>query len=45
MRNSKLHTVRDGKVTDVEVYFGWTVPHAASPGERVEETDEKVGAA
>ena len=45
MRNCELHTVHDSKVTEIEVYFGWTVPHEASPGGHVEETDEKIGAA
>ena len=24
-RNTEIHTVRDGKVTSVEVYFGWNL--------------------
>ena len=31
-RNSELLTVKDGKITKVEVYFGWTTPHKAPPG-------------
>jgi ketosteroid isomerase-like protein len=31
-RNSEVLTVRDGKITDVEVYFGWEVPHEAAEG-------------
>ncbi|MFF1878946.1 nuclear transport factor 2 family protein [Leifsonia sp. NPDC058230] len=31
-RNTELITVRDGKVVDVEVYFGWTVPHDVPKG-------------
>src|SRR3954468_22519643 len=31
-RNSELITLRDGKITEVEVYFGWTTPHEAPPG-------------
>ena len=26
-RNSEVHTVRDGKLVNTEVYFGWDVPH------------------
>lgn len=32
-RNTEVHTVRDGRITAVEVYFGWNVPHDAPPGE------------
>lgn len=31
-RNTELLTVRDGLVHDVEVYFGWDLPHRASAG-------------
>jgi len=31
-RNTEVLTIRDGQITQVEVYFGWTLPHAASPG-------------
>ena len=31
-RNTEVFTVRDGKITEVEVYFGWNVPHDAAPG-------------
>jgi ketosteroid isomerase-like protein len=36
-RNSEAVTVRDGKVREVEVYFGWDVPHKAAPGGFVDE--------
>ena len=32
VRNSEVHTVRGDKITDVEVYFGWSVPHPVKPG-------------
>jgi len=32
-RNTEVHTVRDGKIVEVEVYFGWNVPHDVPPGE------------
>jgi ketosteroid isomerase-like protein len=28
-RNTEILTVRDGKISDAEVYFGWTIPHEA----------------
>lgn len=31
-RNCEVHTVRDGKIVETEVYFGWNVPHKAKPG-------------
>ena len=31
-RNTEILTVRNGKISDAEVYFGWTVPHEAAPG-------------
>jgi ketosteroid isomerase-like protein len=31
-RNTEILTVRDGKVVDAEVYFGWTIPHEAPSG-------------
>ena len=34
-RNTELITVQNGKVTDVEVYFGWSTPHEAPAGQFV----------
>lgn len=31
-RNTELLTIRDGRITDVEVYFGWSIPHEAPVG-------------
>jgi ketosteroid isomerase-like protein len=31
-RNTEILTVKDGRITDAEVYFGWTIPHDARPG-------------
>ncbi|WP_421883879.1 nuclear transport factor 2 family protein [Pacificispira sp.] len=31
-RNTEVLTFNGGKVTEVEVYFGWSLPHAAPPG-------------
>ena len=32
-RNTEILTVRDGQVTEVEVYFGWNLPHEVPVGE------------
>jgi hypothetical protein len=32
-RNTEALTVRDGKIVEVEVYFGWSEPHPAPPGD------------
>jgi ketosteroid isomerase-like protein len=31
-RNTEIMTLRDGRIVDVEVYFGWSLPHQAKPG-------------
>ncbi|HEX3139566.1 MAG TPA: nuclear transport factor 2 family protein [Rhizobacter sp.] len=31
-RNTELLTVKDGKITEVEVYFGWNIPHDVPAG-------------
>ena len=31
-RNAEIHHVKDGKLTDTEVYFGWDLPHKAIKG-------------
>ena len=31
-RNTEILTVRDGMIVEVEVYFGWSIPHRASEG-------------
>ena len=31
-RNCEMHTARDGQLVEVEVYFGWDLPHPAQPG-------------
>lgn len=38
-RNTEILTIRDGKVTDAEVYFGWSIPHQAPEGGFVGEND------
>jgi SnoaL-like domain len=31
-RNTEIVTVRTNQIVDVEVYFGWSIPHEAKPG-------------
>jgi ketosteroid isomerase-like protein len=31
-RNTEILTIRDGKIVEAEVYFGWTIPHEAPEG-------------
>jgi ketosteroid isomerase-like protein len=31
-RNTEIFTLRGGQVVEVEVYFGWSIPHEAKPG-------------
>jgi ketosteroid isomerase-like protein len=31
-RNTEIVTIRDEHITDVEVYFGWSLPHRAPQG-------------
>jgi ketosteroid isomerase-like protein len=31
-RNTEILTVRNGKISDVEVFFGWSIPHEAPLG-------------
>lgn len=36
-RNTEVLTIRDGQIVDVEVYFGWSIPHDAPLGGFVDE--------
>ena len=31
-RNTEIVTVRDDQIVEVEVYFGWSIPHEARRG-------------
>lgn len=31
-RNTEVLTIRKNKIVEVEVYFGWNIPHEAEPG-------------
>ncbi|HEV2513006.1 nuclear transport factor 2 family protein [Bosea sp. (in: a-proteobacteria)] len=35
-RNTEILTIRGGKIVEVEVYFGWSLPHPAPEGSFVE---------
>jgi hypothetical protein len=37
-RNTEIVTVRTNQLVDVEVYFGWSIPHEAKPGSFVEDS-------
>jgi ketosteroid isomerase-like protein len=37
-RNTEILTFRDGKLVDVQCYFGWPVPHPAQEGGFIEPT-------
>ena len=38
-RNTEIVTVRDNQIVDVEVYFGWSIPHQAKPGGFIDNKD------
>ena len=38
-RNTEIITVRDGQLVEVEVYFGWSIPHKAELGTHLAATE------
>ena len=38
-RNTEIVTIRDEQIVDVEVYFGWSLPHRAPQGGFVDEAE------
>ena len=40
-RNIEIITVRDSQLVDVEVYFGWSIPHKAESGAHLTATEDK----
>jgi len=38
-RNTEILTIRDKQIVDVEVYFGWSLPHRAPQGGFVDEAE------
>jgi ketosteroid isomerase-like protein len=41
-RNTEVLTIRNGKITETEVYFGWSIPHQAAAGGFVDPTSRKM---
>ena len=41
-RNTEILTVRNGQIVEVEVYFGWSIPHKAAPGGFLSDSDGEV---
>jgi ketosteroid isomerase-like protein len=39
-QNTEVLTIRDGKILEAEVYFGWNVPHPAPSGGFLETTPQ-----
>lgn len=37
-RNTEIVTTRGREIVDVEVYFGWSLPHEAAPGEFIDKS-------
>ena len=38
-RNTEIVAVRRGQLVEVEVYFGWSIPHKAEPGTHLSDSD------
>lgn len=38
-RNTEILTIREGQISNVEVYFGWSIPHKADSGGYVTEQE------
>jgi ketosteroid isomerase-like protein len=43
-RNTEVHRLRDGKIVEVEVYFGWNIPHDVAEGEHADAKAEPASA-
>ena len=39
-RNTEILTIRDNQIVEVEVYFGWSLPHEAPHGEFVDRIEK-----
>jgi hypothetical protein len=39
-RNAELHRVRDGRIVETQVFFGWSLPHPAPVGGYVDDESE-----
>jgi len=40
-RNTEIITVRDGQLVEVEVYFGWSIPHKAERGTHLSAVEDR----
>ncbi len=38
--NTEIVTVRNNQIAEVEVYFGWSIPHEAKPGGYVQDSGD-----
>ena len=41
-RNTEIITVRGNQIVEVEVYFGWSIPHEAPAGGFIDESQAKT---
>ena len=41
-RNTEIITVRNGMIVEVEVYFGWNIPHKAEPGGFLPDAEDQL---
>lgn len=39
-RNTEIVTIRGDQIIEVEVYFGWSIPHKAAPGGFIENDED-----
>ncbi|WP_201026421.1 hypothetical protein [Paramesorhizobium deserti] len=42
-RNTEILTIRDGRIIEAEVYFGWSLPHEAPIGGFISPTNADKG--
>jgi len=42
-QNTEILTIRNQQIVEVEVYFGWSIPHKAEPGGFVSDTADEAG--
>ena len=42
-RNAELHRVRDGRIVETQVFWGWTLPHPAPAGGFIEHEGQDAG--
>ena len=42
-RNAELHRVRDGRIVETQVFFGWSLPHPAPAGGYLDDDGQDQG--